>query len=376
MKDHAAFSISATALSKIGKLMATVIDRRMTIPVLSYCRVAVKKNKVTFTASDLDVEVSKTIEAEDTTTGVMLLPLYLLRDAAQMFSGRVEISVHLGEGVLKATDGTTNVRLSSLIPPEDFPRMSDWEKLVKDEADMDEALSQADLLRVFDLTRHCVSTEETRYYLNGVYLCAKPEGQTLRAVATDGHRMAVIDTSLSVPKETAAIIPRKAAHIIQNNLDATANETAALRLRGKRVQVAAGDLTITSKCIDGTFPDYTRVLPKKKVAATVALTASAVRRISSFKRAVHGPAISLPVVFSSEHQTMSLGKNGNRIELPCDIKSLGEKPMAAFGFNDKLLGSQASVTPVMRLEMANPSDPSIIRVDDPDALWVLMPMRV
>jgi len=376
MKNRAAFALSAKTLAQMGKLMGSVIERRNTIPVLAYCRVAVAKNKVTFTATDIDVEVSKTVESENTTTGVFLLPGYFLNEAAQIFEGLVEVEFDRTEQIVTATDGVAKIRLANIIPHEDFPRMVAWKDIEQTEGELDTSLSQSSLQRLLSLPAHCISTEETRYYLNGLYVCAKPEADTLRVVATDGHRMAVIDSETAASPKISAIIPRKTAAIMRANLDAKGNQVAHLRLRGIRVQLQTGDLTITSKCIDGTYPDYTRVIPKGDVKAKVALTGAAVHRMSSFKRAIDGRHAAAPVVFSAADQRMFLKARDNRIELPCDIQFEGTEPMADFGFKAEYLEKQARMTPVMRLDVTAPDDPTVIRGDDPDALWILMPMRV
>jgi DNA polymerase-3 subunit beta len=264
-----------------------------------------------------------------------------------------------------ATDDGISATINLLCPPEDFPVLAmpdDWQTMT---------LAPSPLRRLLSLTAPCISTEETRYYLNGVFLTRKPDSTTLRAVATDGHRMAVIDDGTEAPEGLKHIVPAIAVKSILHLVDRRANDDVTVMIAERRIRVITGSVRMDCKLIDGTFPDYTRLLPVAPIQRTVTLTETALRSLTSFANERHAA-----VRFEDGRATMRDLEAGE-ISLPVPMVARPEAAQGqAYGFALKYLTAQARMTPTFQLALASPVGPARVTGEDPDALWILMPMRV
>ena len=386
----AALAIPADRLRAICRQLAPAHERRSTIPVLETVLIEAGKTGTTFRITDLDMQI--TVTAEDLTCAAPFracVPFGLLRRCAATFDGVIRIS-HTPEQLIEkpnpswsparltlATDDGFSATINLLCPPEDFPAwhgpMEGWSQI---------EATPAQLRRMFALSRHCISTEETRYYLNGVFLCRKPDGDTLRAVATDRHRMAVIDGPIAAPDGVSAILPTRLVGAILAVTDPKASEPVALMLVGARARIIAGTVQIDAKLIDSTFPDYTRSIPQKDATLSITLNAAALRRLTPF-----ASQRSNAVEFCEGKATMKDAINDGSVSVPVtmtalvdgaamDMKVAGYVGRAAYGFNLGYLLAQSALTPTFRMDVTSPSDPARIHGEDPDAMWIIMPMRV
>jgi DNA polymerase-3 subunit beta len=237
------------------------------------------------------------------------------------------------------------------------------------------------LKRLIDKTQFAISTEETRYYLNGIYLHVAGSGktQTLRAVATDGHRLA--ETDLSVPAGAAGmpgvIVPRKTVTEVQRLIEDTEGEVA-IELSSSKIRFSIGRVVLTSKLIDGTFPDYQRVIPAgndKELTVDKKDFEAAVDRVSTVS-SERGRAVKLSL--SSGKLILSVtnpdsGSATEELEVEYDADPLD------IGFNSRYLLDIAGQLDgeVAVLKLADPGSPTLIQDKDAKgALYVLMPMRV
>ena len=242
-------------------------------------------------------------------------------------------------------------------------------------------IGAADLKRLIDKTRFAISTEETRYYLNGIYLHTASSGkaQTLRAVATDGHRLAQVE--LPLPAGAAGmpgvIIPRKTVQELHRLLE-DASAEIQVAVSPAKIRFGIGTVTLTSKLIDGSFPDYGRVIPQgndKELRVSNAEFTSAVDRVSTIA-SERGRAVKLNI--ASEKLTLSVNnpEGGSATEeIVIDYKA---SPLE-IGFNARYLldiASQLESDDVV-FKLADPGSPTMVRDGaDQSALYVLMPMRV
>jgi DNA polymerase-3 subunit beta len=263
-----------------------------------------------------------------------------------------------------------------MLPDSDFP------DLAAGDLPVSFALPAETLKKLIDRTQFAISTEETRYYLNGIFFHVMGEGAAakLRAVATDGHRLAKAEVaapagSIGMP---GIIVPRKTVGEIQKLLEDPAAEVA-IGLSDTKIRLQIGDLVLTSKLIDGTFPDYERVIPKgndKVLTLDKAEFKSAVDRVSTIS-SDRGRAVKL----SLAGDKMVLAVNNPDSGSATDELAVGyESEPLDIGFNskylldiaDQLTGDEA----VFRL--ADPGSPTLIQEsgDAGDAIYVLMPMRV
>src|SRR5450432_440731 len=236
-----------------------VVERRNTIPILANVLIKADKGKLSLKATDLDLEVTDSIAAEVSPGGATTVPAHMFYEIVRKLPEGAQIVVE-GSGdraVLSIRAGRSRFTLQTL-PESDFP------DLAAGEMTHSFKLAASDLKRLIDKTQFAISTEETRYYLNGIYLHTAGTGkaQTLRAVATDGHRLAQLD--LPLPEGAAGmpgiIVPRKTVGEVLRLIEDGGGEVLVELSQGK-IRFTFASVVLTSKLIDGTFPDYARVIP-------------------------------------------------------------------------------------------------------------------
>ncbi|MGH6682916.1 MAG: DNA polymerase III subunit beta, partial [Pseudolabrys sp.] len=236
-----------------------VVERRNTIPILANVLIRADKGNLSLKATDLDLEVIDSVAAEVSPGGATTVPAHMFYEIVRKLPEGTQIVIE-GSGdraVLSLRAGRSRFTLQTL-PESDFP------DLAAGEMTHSFKLAASDLKRLIDKTQFAISTEETRYYLNGIYLhtAGTAKAATLRAVATDGHRLAQVE--LPLPQGGAGmpgiIVPRKTVGEVQRLIE-TGEGEVAIELSAGKIRFSIGDIVLTSKLIDGTFPDYGRVIP-------------------------------------------------------------------------------------------------------------------
>jgi DNA polymerase-3 subunit beta len=209
-----------------------------------------------------------------------------------------------------------------------------------------------------------------------LHLTKNPDGETLRGVATDGHRMAIIDTEIHAPGHINAIVPTEAIDIMAFVIDKKSNEPVTITLRGAKMQMHRNGLVMMWKMIDGTFPDYTRVIPEDTDGMEIHFSKEAIQRMAAFATSMQGGfSTTRCAKIDANAGTMSISElNGDGVCLPCQAK-VKDGVGNVIGYNFRYLADQAKVTPVFRAMTKSPTDPAILDSDDPNAFWILMPMR-
>ena len=276
--------------------------------------------------------------------------------------------------MLSIRAGRSRFTLQTL-PESDFP------DLAAGEMSHSFKLAAADLKRLIDKTQFAISTEETRYYLNGIYLHAAGDAKapTLRAVATDGHRLAQCE--LPLPEGAAGmpgvIVPRKTVNEVQRLIENGEGEVA-IELSASKIRFTIGDVVLTSKLIDGTFPDYARVIPlnnDKILTVDKKDFEAAVDRVSTVA-SERGRAVKLSISGGKLVLSVTNPDSGSATE---EIEVDYESDPLDIGFNSRyLLDIAAQIEgEVAVLKLADPGSPTLIQdKDSKGALYVLMPMRV
>lgn len=375
-----ALTVSAARLRNLCKQLAPAWVRRSTIPILSCVRLQVTPSGTTLTTTDLDLTIR--IFADDIASPEPFdtcVDFALLRNIAGSIDGPLSITYAPATDKARTarltitTDDGTEVAINLTFPGEDFPILPDTldDPLAWHTIDM----TTDDLHRMINLSFPCVSTEETRYYLNGIHLCRKPDAANLRAVATDGYRLAVIDTPCAMPDGITAIVPTVAIRAITGIIGKRGNTTAHLMLHHEapRMRLVNGQITIDCKLIVGEFPDYTRVIPKAEIRSIVNVTATALRQLMPMY-----DSMTYGAKFHDGKVTLVNLKLGS-ISAPAPMLHLPQDPaeqVREISFNLSFLMTQGYLTPTMRMALTAPDDPARITGPDPDALWLLMPMRV
>jgi DNA polymerase-3 subunit beta len=356
--------------------VTSVVERRTTIPILSNVLLRVRDSTLEFKATDLEREVIEGVAADVQQPGAVTVPAHMLHDIVRKLPDGSQVDIRRDAEKERLTLAAGHARFAlQTLPAEDFPDIGIGEMGQEFE------LTAQDLKRLIDKTRFAISTEETRYYLNGIYLHTAQSGSkaTLRAVATDGHRLAQVELPLPKGAEgmPGVIIPRKTVHEL-NRLIEDSSAAVKVAVSPAKVRFEIGSVTLTSKLIDGTFPDYGRVIPAnndKSLFVDKKDFEAAVDRVSTVS-SERGRAVKLSI--SGGRLVLSVtnpdsGSATEEIEVDYDADPLD------IGFNSRyLLDIAAQIEgEVAVLKLADPGSPTLIQDKDAKgALYVLMPMRV
>ncbi|WP_375464406.1 DNA polymerase III subunit beta [uncultured Methylobacterium sp.] len=354
-----------------------VVERRNTIPILSNVLLRATEAGLQLRATDLDIEVTETVAADVSDPGATTVPAHVIYDIVRKLPEGAQVSLETGgeSGQMTIRSGRSRFALGAL-PEGDFP------DLAAGELPHAFAIAAADLKRLIDKTQFAISTEETRYYLNGIYLhTIEVEGALkLRAVATDGHRLARVE--MDAPASSAGmpgiIVPRKAVAEIQKLVD-DGGESVSIDLSPAKIRLRfASGVTLISKLIDGTFPDYQRVIPAgndKRLTVEREPFARAVDRVSTIS-SERGRAVKLGLQEGRLALSVNNPDSGSATEeLDVDYEAAN----LDIGFNARYLlditGQLEGDTALFKL--ADPGSPTLIQDrEGASALYVLMPMRV
>ncbi|QYK42425.1 MAG: DNA polymerase III subunit beta [Paracoccaceae bacterium] len=365
----------ATLLKAVGQAQS-VVERRNTIPILANVLIEAEGAQVSLRATDLDIEVVDRAPAMVERPGATTVSAVMLHEIVRKLpdGSLVTMATDPATQRLTVAAGRSTFSLATL-PREDFPLMA------SSEYTCNFAAPAPVLRRLFDKAKFAISTEETRYYLNGVYMhtAQGDSGRVLRCVATDGHRLARIEHPLPAGAEDmpGVIVPRKTVGELRKLLDDD-EATIAVSVSETKVRFATPAVTLTSKVIDGTFPDYTRVIPmgnSRRLEVDAAEFARAVDRVAT--------------VSSERSRAVKLSLDEDRLILSVnapDTAAAEEELAVAYGdekleigFNAKYLLEIASqVDRENAVFLFNSAgDPTLMREgNDTTAVYVVMPMRV
>ncbi|MEG3124341.1 DNA polymerase III subunit beta [Sphingomonas sp. GB1N7] len=363
----------ATLLKGLSHVQS-VVERRNTIPILSNVLIeATPEGGLKLMATDLDLQINETIAAAVDTPGATTVSAHTLFDIARKLPEGSQVSLAAAEGKMTIMAGRAKFQLGTL-PRDDFPVIAEGELPVSFE------LPAETLKQIIDKTRFAISTEETRYYLNGIFWHVSDDPlPVLKAAATDGHRLARItlprpDGAESMPD---VIIPRKCIAELRKLLEEI-DGSVGVSLSPTKIRFDLGQALLTSKLIDGTFPDYSRVIPtgndkilkidpRSFEEGVDRVSTIATEKTRAVKMALDRDKITLSVT-SPENGTAAE-------EVPGEYTSLGFE----IGFNSRylldILGQLDGDT--IEVHLADAAAPTLIRENDKSpALYVLMPMRV
>lgn len=364
----------AALLRSLGHVQ-NVVERRTTIPILANVKLTAGDG-LELVATDLDLTLVAREDAQVERPGSTTVPAHMLFDIARKLpeGTPVRLAQAAGSAELELEAGRSRFALPTL-PVDDFPAAGPEAPEVRF------ALAPAELAKLIDKARFAVSTEETRYYLNGIHLHTSGAGatRTLRGVATDGHRLARIEVPLPEGAERMppVIVPRKTVGELRRLVEGASGEVG-VAVSATRIELACGRAMLLSRLIDGTFPDYERVIPAGNERIALVGTkpfGEAVDRVATISLEKARP---VKLAFEAGKVTVSaISPDYGRAveELDCDYRG---EPIE-IGFNARyVLDMVAEIDgPEIRIEMANAAAPTVVRdPSDPAVLFVLMPMRV
>ncbi|MPT47003.1 MAG: DNA polymerase III subunit beta [Sphingobium sp.] len=363
----------ATLLKSLGHVQS-VVERRNTIPILSNVLIeASAEGSIRLMATDLDLQVVEQVQAHVDTPGSTTISAHTLFDIARKLPEGSQVSLTVADGKMLINAGRARFNLSTL-PRDDFPIIAEGELPTHFE------LPAETLKQIIDKTRFAISTEETRYYLNGIFFHVSDDPQpVLKAAATDGHRLARVTVARPDGAEGMPdiIIPRKCIGELRKLLDEVEG-SVDISLSASKIRFSIGNAILTSKLIDGTFPDYSRVIPtgndkllkidpRSFEEGVDRVATIATEKTRAVKMALDKDKITLSVT-SPENGTAAE-------EVPGNYDGDGFE----IGFNARyLLDILAQVEgDTVDLHLADQAAPTLIRENDASsALYVLMPMRV
>jgi DNA polymerase III subunit beta len=367
----------ATLLKALAHVQS-VVEKRNTIPILANVMIAVREGRLTLTATDMEIAIVEDVAAGTTRNGACTAPAATLYEIVRKLpeGAEVELDCPGGDSQLALRAGRYATSLV-VLPVDDFPSMTAGTLPHRF------SVSAQALRGLIDRTKFAISTEETRYYLNGIYLhAAETDGtRVLRAVATDGHRLARVEEPLpegagSMP---GVIVPRKTVNELRKLLDEVTGDVD-IALSETRIQFRVGPITLTSKLIDGTFPEYERVIPRdndKILRVGKKDFADAVARVAAISSERSRPvklslARDLLVLSASspDQGTATEELDGDRVSYAAGPLEIGFQARYLNDITDQIVGD-------VEFRFSDGAAPTVV-VDaaDASALYVLMPMRV
>lgn len=368
--------IDRTELLRALGHVTSVVEKRNTIPILSNVLMKTSGSVLTLKATDLEREVVEEVQADVKQPGAITVPAHLLHDIVRKVPEGLEIELtrDVEKERLTLTAGSSRFSLQSLAA-DDFP------DLATGELGHTFTVPTHELRRLIDKTKFAISTEESRLYLNGIYFhtADTKDGPTLRGVATDGHRLALVDIARPKGAEgmPGVIVPRKTVQEVFRLTDG-ADETITIGISPTKIRFDMGSITLTSKLIDGSFPDYNRVIPQnndKDLKVANGEFISAVDRVSTIATE-RGRVVKLSLSTSNLVLSVNNPDGGSATE---ELGVTYGSSKLDIGFNARYLLDIASQLEgdTAEFKLADPSSPIIVRDNSSgSALYVLMPMRV
>ena len=360
----------ATLLKSLSHVQS-VVERRNTIPILSNVLIDAREDgSIRLMATDLDLQVDESVPANVATPGATTVSAHTLFDIVRKLPDGSQVELNAAEGKMQLTAGRARFNLATL-PRDDFPVIAEGELPTRFE------LPAATLRQIIDKTRFAISTEETRYYLMGIFLHVADD--QLNAAATDGHRLARV----TVGKPDGAdgmpdvIVPRKCVAELRKLLDELEG-TVEVSLSPTKIRFGLGSAVLTSKLIDGTFPDYNRVIPTandKLLKLDPKTFAQGVDRVST--------------IASEKTRAVKMMVDRDKVTLSVTSPEAGtatEELAADYGADNIEIGFNARYLldilgeidgDTVEVHLADAAAPTLLRENDKSsALYVLMPMRV
>lgn len=366
------FSILRENILKPLQAIATVVERRQTLPVLSNILISGQSGKLSMTATDLEVEMVAEVSLIGGDEGDITLPARKLVDICRALPEGVEILFDIDTDKSRAVikSGKSRFTLATL-PAAEFPNIEDIKGI------FDFNISQSMLKRLMDKTQFAMAQQDVRYYLNGLLI--EVTKNTIRTVATDGHRLAMCthEGDVQPAQPIQVILPRKGVVELTKLLN-DSDEPAQIIIGNNHLRVTLGDYVFTSKLIDGRFPDYERVIPKnsdKLVVANKDLLRQALVRTSILSNEKYrGIRLRLE---SGVIQAQANNPEMEEAEESIEVDYSGSGMEIGFNVSYLLDALSAIDTNQVNLSLGDSNSSCVLSpADSKDCTYVIMPMRL
>ncbi|MFZ7158000.1 DNA polymerase III subunit beta [Avibacterium gallinarum] len=364
------FTVSRENLLKPLQQVCGVLSSRPNIPVLNNVLLHIEGQSLTITGTDLEVELSTQAQLNSAEqNGNFTIPAKKFLDICRSFPDGSDITVNFEEDRALVLCGRSKFNLATL-PADEYPNLADWQ------AEVDFTTTQATLRRLIDATQFSMANQDARYFLNGMKF--ETEGNLLRTVATDGHRLAVCTIPLEQDLQLhSVIVPRKGVLELARLLESN-DQPARVQIGTNNLRIDLGHIIFTSKLIDGRFPDYRRVLPRN---AQRIMTGEWESLKQAFARAA--------ILSNDKVRTVRLQLGENQLTITAtnteqeqaeeiiDINYSGEEMEVGFNVSYLLDVLNALKCKQVRMRLTDASSSCLIEdVDDNSAEYVIMPMRL
>ncbi|MAJ24646.1 MAG: DNA polymerase III subunit beta [Rickettsiales bacterium] len=352
-----------------------VVEKRNTIPILANVLIEAKDNSISLAATDMEIAEVQKVTCEVDQDGIITTPAHVLHDIVRKLPENARIELESFEG--KKLDIKTDKISFSLmcLNPKDYPDIhsGDFPNGFEIEAER--------LSRLIDKTLFSVSTEETRYYLNGIYIHAVKEdsNEKFRVVATDGHRLSRLSTELPLNANDlqGVIIPRKTVTELRKIIDSKQN-IVKIQISKNKIRFIIDNITLTSKLLDGAFPDYEKVIPnnnKKELIIDNKEFIDAVDRVSTLSsdrtRAIKFELKNKSLTISAENPDQGSAKEHINVHYTGDDLEIGFNSRYLLDIAKQISGAQ------IKFLLSDKLSPTLIfDDDDKQALYLLMPMHI
>jgi DNA polymerase III subunit beta len=366
------FRIAADELKKALHRAQGIVERKATMPILSNVLVNATKSGVTVTAFDLDIGIVSDHPAEVAKPGAVTVAAKTLFDIVSLIPDAHLTVKKLPNNYAEITSGAAHYKIVGMAP-EEFP------KLPKEDAGHLVKLTGSVILEMIKKSQYAISNDETRYILNGVFFEPR-EGNKVRMVATDGHRLALVERELpgDFKLKSGVIIPRKGLFELKRLLDEAPEAECQLGFAENSAMFKKPGLSMVMRLIDGQFPEYQRVIPKegeKQVMVKRSQFFDALKRISLLS-ADKSSAVKLSL---SENLLRITANNPELGEAKDDLEVAYRGPSLTIGFNARYILDVLSAleTDEITLELGDEHSPGVIHAPgDKSYTAVVMPMRV
>ncbi|MBE9515884.1 MAG: DNA polymerase III subunit beta [Proteobacteria bacterium] len=364
-------SITRDELLKPLGFTAGVVERRQTLPVLSNVLVQNKAGKLFITGTDLEIEVVAEVAAESVTEGEVTLPARKLLDICKALPDNSKININIESEKAVVKSGKSRFSLVTM-PATEFPNIetSDW--------DIEFSIPQGALKKLLEKTQFCMAQQDVRYYLNGLLI--EINNNTIKAVGTDGHRMGVSEVTvegINAAETTQIIVPRKGILELGRFLEET-DAAVTVKIGKNHIRADFGDLSFTSKLIDGRFPDYTKVIPSSQ-------TKSVALDKQSFRQAIQRVSI----LSNEKYKGIRIGLEANLMNISAHNPEQEEaqeeivvdynQEAMEIGFNSTYIVDAANALPGDSVDLGltdSNSSGTLTSKLDKETIYVVMPMRL
>lgn len=366
------FEVTKPALLKALGNVNGAVEKKNTIPVLQNVKIEAQNGKVILSATDMDILVTSNFNTEMQNNGLTTVPAQMFYDIIRKIPDASKITVlQENPNILQIKSGKSKYNLPCIDAGE-FPSIAEGELGENIEIDGEK------LAKMIDKTRFAISNDETRYYLNGLFLQSlkTDNGFELRTVATDGHRLAVAHLAATEAKtEFGVILPKKSVNEIRRIIDGA--KTILIAVSRAKIKISTDNTTIISKLIDGDFPDYNKVLPKNNTQiATIN------------KKSLFDCVDRVSTVASDKHRSVKMTVENNKITLQInandgsfaheELETLYQGDKVEIGFNSRyLLDVIGQIDKEdLLLKFKDGNSPALVEAKDFNAMFVIMPVRI